>query len=1085
MTQNIKQLKNFIKNKGYRNYSRLNKQQLINYSNFLKMKVGEIKQVARVGKIKGFSKLTKKNLIQKIFKNNKDLVINPIVVAPVVAPVVEVDNLAELRNNFSSFIENNGNEFNFLEYIEEGITVREIMVIVAEETQYVSDNKYIINLNDVMRMVNAKTMKDINEQLDESVIATSAKTISDAEFIIESVEDITIFHIEKRVAMKFLKNGKEKVKAQGKFFNKYNLTDIDLSKYGIFRKEDKVIYNKNCLIEALIALDCPKKITEDLQSTIINNNFPKSKIHALTEKYNIQIIVKQEDKTVHYGTKGQLYSLALLNNHYFVNETYELTKFALINYYELIKSNTIEEFKTWYRKGKNDKKRTISSYEIVNYMLKTDGYLINIENDVTLQASINYKKVGDSITFLDYDPEFCTKANVFKEKQEITYNMVFADFETHTGGDREHIEDMICYIEEVDGKTYKHSFTGPNCSKYFLDSLHGDSLIVFHNSSYDFTFLIRHFFGDKVIMKGKKLINGCFLYKNKHNKTLKIIIKDSQALIPTRLSEFGAMFNLDIKKEIISHNYYNNLFKTGEAYQPKHSIEQALSYFNEEDQIEFKNNIKEWGLINRYNDKYYSALGYRQKYCFMDCEVLKSGYNSFKKSINEITGLNTDLYLTLASIVDAYFLKEGVYEGVYQLAGTPREFIQKCCVGGRTMSNNNDKQIIINEEIDDFDAVSLYPSAMARLEGYLKGIPIVLKDNQLNYDTIQTFDGYFVEIVINSVGIDRDMPLMSFIGENGIRNWSNDMVGRSMFVDNITLQDLIKFQKIEFSIIRGYYFNDGFNSKIVEIIKSLFKIRAIEKENGNPIQVVYKLMMNSSYGKTILKPIVNDVKIITGKKNMQEYWNYHGVAVETVTKIDNSNKYAIKMIKAVNTHFNNVHCGINVLSMSKRIMNEVICLAEDMEIKVFYQDTDSMHLLKSNIKRLSDKFTEKYNRTLIGKSMGQFHSDFQMTGCKNVVSKAMIVLGKKCYMDRLEGINIKTGKYESDYHLRMKGVTRESIDHTCKINKLSYEQLYTNMHKGIKYDFDLLCGGDVQRFQYNQGRMSYSMARTFTRCLSF
>ena len=30
--------------------------------------------------------------------------------------------------------------------------------------------------------------------------------------------------------------------------------------------------------------------------------------------------------------------------------------------------------------------------------------------------------------------------------------------------------------------------------------------------------------------------------------------------------------------------------------------------------------------------------------------------------------------------------------------------------------------------------------------------------------------------------------------------------------------------------------------------------------------------------------------------------------------------------------------------MSKRIMNEVMCLAEDLGLNIYYQDTDSMHI---------------------------------------------------------------------------------------------------------------------------------------------
>lgn len=38
--------------------------------------------------------------------------------------------------------------------------------------------------------------------------------------------------------------------------------------------------------------------------------------------------------------------------------------------------------------------------------------------------------------------------------------------------------------------------------------------------------------------------------------------------------------------------------------------------------------------------------------------------------------------------------------------------------------------------------------------------------------------------------------------------------------------------------------------------------------------------------------------------------------------------------------------------MSKRIMNEVMCLAEDMKINIMYQDTDSMQLDSDKLKDL-------------------------------------------------------------------------------------------------------------------------------------
>ena len=44
----------------------------------------------------------------------------------------------------------------------------------------------------------------------------------------------------------------------------------------------------------------------------------------------------------------------------------------------------------------------------------------------------------------------------------------------------------------------------------------------------------------------------------------------------------------------------------------------------------------------------------------------------------------------------------------------------------------------------------------------------------------------------------------------------------------------------------------------------------------------------------------------------------------------------------VNDSYAFTYIGAMVLSVSKRIMNEVMCLAEDMGILITYTDTDSM-----------------------------------------------------------------------------------------------------------------------------------------------
>ena len=71
--------------------------------------------------------------------------------------------------------------------------------------------------------------------------------------------------------------------------------------------------------------------------------------------------------------------------------------------------------------------------------------------------------------------------------------------------------------------------------------------------------------------------------------------------------------------------------------------------------------------------------------------------------------------------------------------------------------------------------------------------------------------------------------------------------------------------------------------------------------------------------------------------------------------------------------------------MSKRIMNEVMCLAYDIGCKIYYQDTDSMHIVKEDLERLERTFEEKYHRPLKGTNLGQFHTDFaSFTGREDV-----------------------------------------------------------------------------------------------------
>ena len=166
----------------------------------------------------------------------------------------------------------------------------------------------------------------------------------------------------------------------------------------------------------------------------------------------------------------------------------------------------------------------------------------------------------------------------------------------------------------------------------------------------------------------------------------------------------------------------------------------------------------------------------------------------------------------------------------------------------------------------------------------------------------------------------------------------------------------------------------------------------------------------------------------------------------------------------------NTLLGVQILSMSKRIMNEVMCLAEDNHVKIFYQDTDSMHVLKNQIPLLEEKFKAEYNRELIGNQLGQFHNDFD-DDLKDGYTYRSVFIGKKCYCDLL-----KNDKNEKSIHYRMKGVDLECVRLVAnqKYKGDSEEEkiyyLFLDLYHGKPIEFDL-CLVKVRMEMTKQQRM--------------
>lgn len=181
------------------------------------------------------------------------------------------------------------------------------------------------------------------------------------------------------------------------------------------------------------------------------------------------------------------------------------------------------------------------------------------------------------------------------------------------------------------------------------------------------------------------------------------------------------------------------------------------------------------------------------------------------------------------------------------------------------------------------------------------------------------------------------------------------------------------------------------------------------------------------YGKTILKPIETDTKVAHEKKQ-SKYLCFNYNSIQSAQKV--GDEYYIKKIKPILDNFNHVQCGVEILSMSKRILNEVMVLAEELGVEIWYQDTDSMHMDYNKVKLLGEVFKNKYDRELIGEDLGQFHVDFEMKDAvDDIQAKESYLIATKTYFDYSESTDEK-GNVINHEHTRLKAIPESCIDYT-------------------------------------------------------
>ena len=165
-------------------------------------------------------------------------------------------------------------------------------------------------------------------------------------------------------------------------------------------------------------------------------------------------------------------------------------------------------------------------------------------------------------------------------------------------------------------------------------------------------------------------------------------------------------------------------------------------------------------------------------------------------------------------------------------------------------------------------------------------------------------------------------------------------------------------------------------------------------------------------------------------------------------------------------------------------MNKVFSCAGDLNIKIYYQDTDSTHLNYDDVDKVVERYKDKYGLELVGEALGNFHVDFDMNGANSeIYAVESLFLGKKTYIDILESID-KGGKAINSEHIRMKGIPTSCIQHYAKQHNISVSDIYKKLYNNEVIKLDLANDGNKfvcrnnKTIQYQMYQISLEDANT-------
>ena len=492
-----------------------------------------------------------------------------------------------------------------------------------------------------------------------------------------------------------------------------------LKRYQITNDLKDKMFEVNCLTYAL-------KMSGKFNDNIIDNfkidcytrYISQGQLNTLGNKYNIAFNVVKYDKSNNAFkdiTKGKKVigsnetdaikiDLALIHDHYILNEDVQgINKYSLEHYEEIKQSNPDKSdewlFKVVKKSGNNyridNKQAHIKSYELIKMISSNIPFSFEeLEQLPTSLYDLSKSEIKDISAFTEHNFILNQPKDKKEKKEDNIY--FYADTECDITGDY-HIAYCIPYVER--GSENIKTIIGENCLEEFLNILPNNAVVYFHNLGYDAK-MFSKFDIQSSIDKGTRTMSQKFKYNGKN-----IIFKDSLSILSMPLAKFPSIFHLKSgEKEMFPYKYYTierlnkNVGIISEA-----GNDELKNKWNQE---QFEHNIEKLGLYLDESHETFNMKEYVKYYCEQDVRILAEGFDKFREMCLNALKIDIDEVLTAPSLANKYF-EQNLYHKIpnfYKYSGIPRAFIQQAIYGGRCMTRDNLKwETKCN--LNDFDAI--------------------------------------------------------------------------------------------------------------------------------------------------------------------------------------------------------------------------------------------------------------------------------------------------------------------------------------------------------------------------------------------